>query len=245
MRQALELSTTTQPASAKRGAHSREIAAAGGEERDVEALDRLVGERAHLEVGVAVVDRRARPSARRRTGRPRAAGKPRSRMHAEHRRADRAGGAHDRDAQTARAARLPVTLGRWLARRVLGLDVLGAELERLVQRAHRVRRRGRRAITQEILIGEVEIISMLIAVVRRASSNTFAATPGWLRMPAPTIETLPISLVGDHARRDRARRRAARARARATAQVVLRDREGDLARCGRPTPARSGRSCRR
>ena len=47
------------------------------------------------------------------------------------------------------------------------------------------------AITQEILIGEVEIISMLIPASPRVW-KTFAATPGWLRMPAPTIETLPI-----------------------------------------------------
>ena len=47
------------------------------------------------------------------------------------------------------------------------------------------------AITQEILIGEVEIISMLIPFSPRVW-KTFAATPGWLRIPAPTIETLPI-----------------------------------------------------
>ena len=47
------------------------------------------------------------------------------------------------------------------------------------------------AITQEILIGEVEIISMLISC-SPSVWNTLAATPGWLRMPAPTTETLPI-----------------------------------------------------
>ena len=46
-------------------------------------------------------------------------------------------------------------------------------------------------ITQEILIGEVEIISMLIPSPP-STSKTLAATPGWERMPAPTIETLPI-----------------------------------------------------
>ncbi len=46
-------------------------------------------------------------------------------------------------------------------------------------------------ITQEILIGEVEIISMLIPSSPR-TRKTCAATPGWLRIPAPTMETLPI-----------------------------------------------------
>ena len=47
------------------------------------------------------------------------------------------------------------------------------------------------SITQEILIGEVEIISMLMPA-SPSTVNTVAATPGWLRMPAPTIETFPI-----------------------------------------------------
>ena len=46
-------------------------------------------------------------------------------------------------------------------------------------------------MTQEILIGEVEIISMLIRS-SPSTSKTLAATPGCERMPAPTIETLPI-----------------------------------------------------
>ena len=40
------LSTTTAPASTKRGAHSPDVDAAGGEDREVEALDRVVVERA-------------------------------------------------------------------------------------------------------------------------------------------------------------------------------------------------------
>ena len=47
IRHAEELSTTTAPAAAKRGAHSPRGRAAGGEDRDVEALDRLVGQRLH------------------------------------------------------------------------------------------------------------------------------------------------------------------------------------------------------
>ena len=46
-------------------------------------------------------------------------------------------------------------------------------------------------ITQEILIGDVEIISMLMPA-SPSTVKTVAATPGWLRIPAPTIETLPI-----------------------------------------------------
>ena len=96
---------------------------------------------------------------------------------------DGAGGADDGDAV-------------WLSRRLLpegmlGLDVVLAELEGLVQRPHRVRSWSART-TQEILIGEVEIISMLMP--RSPSvANTLAATPGWERIPAPTIDTFPIS----------------------------------------------------
>src|SRR6202042_3254060 len=46
-------------------------------------------------------------------------------------------------------------------------------------------------ITHEILIGDVEIISMLMSSAASVS-NTFAATPGCERIPAPTIDTLPI-----------------------------------------------------
>ncbi len=49
-----------------------------------------------------------------------------------------------------------------------------------------------RGMMQEILIGEVEIMSMLRSSAA-STLNTFAATPGCERMPAPTIETLPIS----------------------------------------------------
>ena len=62
-------------------------------------------------------------------------------------------------------------------------------------------------ITHEILIGEVEIISMLIPSPPR-TSKTLAATPGCERMPAPTIETLPIrsSVLTPRLSRRRARR---------------------------------------
>ena len=47
-------------------------------------------------------------------------------------------------------------------------------------------------MTQEILIGEVEIISMLTPA-SPSTVNVFAATPGWLFIPAPTSETFPIA----------------------------------------------------
>ena len=48
-----------------------------------------------------------------------------------------------------------------------------------------------RSMTTEILISLVEIMSML-TFSRASVSNIFAATPEWLRMPTPTIESLPI-----------------------------------------------------
>ena len=47
------------------------------------------------------------------------------------------------------------------------------------------------AMTHEILIGDVEIISMLMPS-SPSVAKTFAATPGCDFIPAPTIETLPI-----------------------------------------------------
>ena len=65
----------------------------------------------------------------------------------------------DADSVAHRRSRWPPAVD---AGRVLGLDRVGAELERLVQRAGRRRSTRSAAITQEILIGEVEIISMLM-----------------------------------------------------------------------------------
>ena len=44
-------------------------------------------------------------------------------------------------------------------------------------------------MTQEMAISEVEIIWMLMPSRARAE-NIRAATPAWLRMPTPTMETL-------------------------------------------------------
>src|SRR4029453_11506479 len=45
--------------------------------------------------------------------------------------------------------------------------------------------------THEILIGEVEIISMFTPALAIAS-KVLCATPGWLFIPAPTTDTLPM-----------------------------------------------------
>src|SRR4029079_17780014 len=45
--------------------------------------------------------------------------------------------------------------------------------------------------THEMRIGDVEIISMLMPLSPRVV-NTLAATPGWVFIPAPTIDTFPI-----------------------------------------------------
>ena len=99
-------------------------------------------------------------------------------------------------------------------------------------RTPRAARAPRRApaserITHEILIGEVEIISMLMSC-SASVSNTFAATPGCERIPAPTIETLPICRVGVDPVRSRARPAPARARAAAARRSSLGDRERHL-----------------
>ena len=46
-------------------------------------------------------------------------------------------------------------------------------------------------MTTEIRISEVLIISMLTPASASAAKNV-ALTPGWLRIPAPISETLPI-----------------------------------------------------
>ena len=80
-------------------------------------------------------------------------------------------------------------------------------------------------MTQEILIGEVEIISMLMAPSPRVS-KTLAATPGCERMPAPTIETLPIS--ASSAMRSNSEPACGAERVARRAQVVARDGERDV-----------------
>ena len=58
-------------------------------------------------------------------------------------------------------------------------------------RSRRARPR-RRGTTHETRIADVEMISMLI-LASASVSKMSAATPGWLRIPAPTTETFAIS----------------------------------------------------
>ena len=67
------------------------------------------------------------------------------------------------------------------------------EFERAVQRLHHARH-ARGVDHAEILIGDVGIISMFTPSAA-STPNTFAATPGCERMPAPMIETLGMFLV--------------------------------------------------
>ena len=99
-------------------------------------------------------------------------------------RTDDAGGADDGDSiSAAHLASCPIGRSRWTSARLSwnaacsAWTAFGTASER---------------ITHEILIGEVEIISMLIPS-SASVSNTVAATPGCDRIPAPMIETLPIS----------------------------------------------------
>ena len=121
--------------------------------------------------------------------------------------------------------------------RVLGLDLVGAELERLVQRADGAVDRSA-LTTHEILIGDVEIISMLMPW-SPSVAKTRAATPGCDFIPAPTTETLPISGSSRTSRMptsadDRVERGAR------GAQVRARDGEGHVAPRRPRTRARSG-----
>ena len=152
MRQAHELSTTTAPAATKRGAHSRDVPppalkSARSKPWIVSSLS-----------GWTMRRRRARGprSARWRTGRSR---RPRSRARSSMR---------SMILPTAPVA--PTTATRQLLMRTPRTAARGGSCRRPAARtrcAARARRRarGRPAMTQEILIGEVEIISMLIPFV--------------------------------------------------------------------------------
>ena len=150
------------PASTKRGAHSREVVAPA--EKIAMSKPWIVSSVSAWTISPPSSSRPAERSEA--NGTISRAGKLALAQLLEHHGADGAGGAHDGDAQAHGL------------KGCSGSDVVGAELERLVQRAHRLRRRGRRCTTQEILIGEVEIISMLMSS-SPSVVNTFAATPGW------------------------------------------------------------------
>ena len=188
--------------------------AARREQRDVEALDR---HRRRATAHRHAVDLAARPSARRRTGRSRRPGTARSRRSSSIVVPDRAGGADDGDTQA---------------------ELIAPSSDRA--RAGPRRRRGSNAlcsartawgtasarITHEILIGDVEIISMLMPS-SASVSNTLAATPGMRAHPGADDRDLAHLLVGvdplDAELAD-ARLSAARPRRRSS----RRDRERDL-----------------
>ena len=106
-----------------------------------------------------------------------------------------------------------------------GIEVPGPESSNAACSTCTARGTSERSITQEILIGEVAIISMFTPS-SASVEKTRAATPGCERMPAPMIETLPISSCVGHVRERLPRERLER-RAR-DAQVLARDGEGDL-----------------
>ena len=65
----------------------------------------------------------------------------------------------------------------------------GSQWNRLSWMALTARSASSRSMMQEILISLVEIIWMLMLLLASAS-NMLAATPLWLCMPAPTMDTL-------------------------------------------------------
>src|SRR4029078_6146241 len=105
----------------------------------------------------------------------------------QHHRADLAGGADDSEA-------VSVLPGRHAANSPKGCSgrmVPSPESSNAVCRALTASGTRSPGTTQEMRIGEVEIISMLMPLSPRVV-NTLAATPGWVFIPAPTIDTLPI-----------------------------------------------------
>src|SRR3954451_21722758 len=156
--------------------------AAGREDREVEALDRLVGERLHDEPAVE-------PAPGRALGRERddlARGERPLAQQAQHDAADLPGRADDGDA-VAVARRHAATSPNGCSGRI----VPSPESSNAVWSALTASGTRSPGTTQEMRIGEVEIISMLMPL-SPSVVNTFAATPGWVFIPAPTIETLPI-----------------------------------------------------
>src|SRR5262249_18477921 len=125
-------------------------------------------------------------------------GKPARRQQLEDRRADQAGRAEDTNS-VAVATHLahplgpaqPATVGRCSGPVGSSGRTASSPSSKTLWRALTASGTRSAAMTHEILIGEVEIISMLI-FSRPRTSKTLAATPGCERIPAPTIETLPI-----------------------------------------------------
>ena len=162
---------------ARRGEARRPLArgrAAGAEQRHVEALDRLVGQRLDDHVADLLAGR-----ARGGEGHDVVGGKAAALEQREQERAHGAGGAHDGDPH----ANSPNGCSGRIEPSPESSNALCSALT-----ASGTRSPG---TTHEIRIGEVEIIMMLIAL-SPSVVKTFAATPGWVFIPAPTIETFPI-----------------------------------------------------
>ena len=92
--------------------------------------------------------------------------------------------------------------------------------------------------THEILIGEVEIISMF-TLASPSTVSARAATPGWLFIPAPTSETLPMRS-SDCTPPKPSSSCSALERLGAPAQVVARDGDRHVRQLALADAARSG-----
>src|SRR3954467_4414085 len=196
MRHFEELSTTTAPAPGPLGGcvtHAgprlhearRPLAgrrAAGAEDRDVEALDGVVVQRLDDEAAVELAAGRA-------LGRERddlARGERPLAQEAQHDAANLPGRADDGDAVAVAGGHAANSPNGCSGRIVPSPESSNAVWSALT--ASGTRSPG---TTQEMRIGEVEIISMLMPL-SPSVVNTLAATPGWVFIPAPTIETFPI-----------------------------------------------------
>src|SRR3954452_21894737 len=158
-------------------------AAPGREQRDVEALDRVLTESLYDQLLLPEVDL----PAGRALGRERHhfVGRERPLAHdAEHRGADSAGRTHHGDPHQD-------TTGRWSprgsSRRIAPSPSSNAEWSSTTARST-----SASLTTHEILIGDVEIISMFTPALP-STVKVLAATPGWDFIPAPTSDTFPIA----------------------------------------------------
>ena len=186
IRQALELSTTTQPASANCGAHSRDTAPPAEKSAMSKPSIASSAERAHLELAVAEGNLLAR----------------------------RALGRERHDLGRRRSARSPITSS--IVEPTAPVAPTTATRRPLALRPHRPRARPRprpspnascsartasgtrsAAITQEILIGEVEIISMLISVLAEGLEH-LCGDAGMAAHARADDRHLAHLVVGDH-----------------------------------------------
>ena len=212
IRQALELSTTTQPASVNLGAHSRETPPPAEKSAMSKPSIASSAQRAHLELAVAE----------------------------GHRLPGGALGGERHDLATRRSARslitssmveptapvAPTTATRARSSRptVLALDLVLAELEASCS-ARTASGTRSAAITQEILIGDVEIISMLISS-RRGSRTPSRRRRGGCACPRHDRDLAHLVVRDHRVEAELAGQRLERAPR--DVRVRLRHGEGDL-----------------